>query len=756
MSRATAKDLKRQQRATEALDRAVSRSELDRALAALGDLPEDLRRRKLPAVSLLFRQAVRTAQRGGSWGPLGVLAVRALAMPGLVEPEAGFPEEGGGPDPGETWWALLWGTLRCKDWARARRIWQDIEPGVRAADGALAEALAAFIAGSGDVPPSLVDAALGGGSPAPAVPGQGDDPRLGYDPGQNGSATHGVSTAVAASSPLPRPASADDAERLVLAAYGGMPWPAFAETIARWSRSGSQEVTGAVLKAAAGIALWEQLKRRRAGQGDSIDALRLAAVSIRRLGGPAELAQDALLACRLAAEGLDLSASDPGRANRQPRNLASADREVVRGPRAAIIAECACALLLYPDSRPLVEALVLGLEVDSAARPTILKVYEALGARMRPSLFLEAVLLWAPEPDSPLPQLPGWLLTAFEPLVADGKTMVAALERLHPEDMQTAVEVIEAGTPPALLDRFLTAIWPEAEGLLKELAAASIGYLIEIRDAEMVTPEAERLVLARLQSSAGIMGDPDDIFEEVLDELIERRRRMGVISAKAMDVWTRLGEEAVPYCPALLLLALQLAKNGSAAEEIVDRYLGLGDPVPKFFDALEAAVNANRPEAMVRALDRLIAALGANPADLYDFLQTLVASDAPRLVRDKIAMGVLAADDAAGGVLRSFQRDWVENLLGIISRPAPRRGKPKGSKANAKPEPNARPKPSPKPKPKAAPKPKAEPQPKPEPKPKAEPQPKPELEPASRRSSARERGERLDFTQLRLLEDLQP
>jgi len=405
------------QRALDDLERWVRRGDIERAAAALGDLPAELRGAPALAMAVRFGAEVTDAHRRQDWARLAALGRSAVDAPELLT-----------DDVGAVAWALMWGCGRVGDLPRARRMFARIEAETAARAPALARALAAWL-GGGEVPAEAL-----GVLPALAT------------------------TPTRSTAPVPPPPTAPaEALPAVCALAATQPWAVVESTLGgRWALDG--EVGAATRAAGFALAMREHLGRVVLGFGEAWAPLSLAA----RL---AEAAPSLEAARPEVLELLRLTLpAAAGAGDRPPREVLHA---VIRlGARDVVL-------------RPMVLSAVATMAPTPAewrARVALLRtVYESSREVEAWSGALMAYFLRPDTDDEMDPE--SWITSGLSALLASGG-LAAWLQRRSPE-RDVVLEAVFDLVAAEDFERLCDQLWERADEPLRMMLSKWMAELIE-------------------------------------------------------------------------------------------------------------------------------------------------------------------------------------------------------------------------------------------------------------------------------------
>jgi hypothetical protein len=357
------------QRALDDLDRGLRRGDIDRAVAALGELPAELRATHAPPLRERFGAEVADAHRRRDWVRLAALGRGADGAPELLTGDAGGAA-----------WALMWGCGRQNDLARARRMFARIEAETAAQAPSLARAVSAWL-GGGDEPAAALD----------ALP------------------TLAMAQATRPGAGLPRaPATLAEVLPAVCALVTTQPWAVVEGTLGgRWTLDG--ELGAATRAAGFALAVREHLHRAAEGRAEAWAPLSLAA----RLAAAAPSRDEALELLRLTLPAAGRAPDGP------PKDLLHA---VIRlGAWDAALRPVVLSALATMAAQP---------EEWRASMALHRTVFEA---SKEVEAWVAAVVAYyrRPEADDDAEAEP-WITDAIDPLVSDG-VLVSWLLARSPE-----------------------------------------------------------------------------------------------------------------------------------------------------------------------------------------------------------------------------------------------------------------------------------------------------------------------------------
>ena len=226
-------DEKALRRAQAQLDKAIARRDVESAVDVLLALDKATREPLLESVASLFRRVLPDLQRQSAWARLHTLAARAEQEPRLLSH--------GTNDPGPARWPLFLACMRARDFTRAQRYWQALTQRVTERAPALAQVIAAWVAGQGQVDARALATLDLSALPAPAAV----DPRLG-----NESATR--------SPGLPPPDPPTTAERIsdaVHLLFAAQPLHVAGDIVLAWHGKAPPEITAGIRGLACSLAM---------------------------------------------------------------------------------------------------------------------------------------------------------------------------------------------------------------------------------------------------------------------------------------------------------------------------------------------------------------------------------------------------------------------------------------------------------------------------------------------------------------------
>ena len=406
------------QRALDDLERWVRRGDIERAAAALGDLPAELRGAPALAMAVRFGAEVTDAHRRQDWARLAALGRSAVDAPELLTDDAGAVA-----------WALMWGCGRGGDLPRARRIFARIEADTAARAPSLARALAAWL-GGGEVPAEAL----------------GVRPSL------------ATTTTPRSTTPVPPPPTAPaEALATVCALAATQPWAVVEATLGgRWALDG--EVGAATRAAGFALAMREHLGRVVLGFGEAWAPLSLAARLAEAAPSPEAARPEVLELLRLTLPAA------AGAGDRPPREVLHA---VIRlGARDAAL-------------RPMVLSAVATMAPTPAewrARVALLRtVYESSREVEAWSGALMAYFLRPDTDDEMDPE--SWITSGLSALLASGGLAAWLLRRSPERDhvLEAVFDLMAAEDFERLCDQ----LWERADEPLRVMLSKWMAELIE-------------------------------------------------------------------------------------------------------------------------------------------------------------------------------------------------------------------------------------------------------------------------------------
>jgi hypothetical protein len=607
----------------------LKRNDAELAVTAFLKLPPEARAPHAAAIGALFRASVAEAHRRGDWGRLDFWAARASKDESLV----GAP---GSDDAARCWWALLWGALRTKDFARADLAWQRLEPVSRPRAPALADEMKAFVESKGTK--------LLGGAPPTLAPDV--DPRLGYE----------------ATSPKralpPMPTDPAGTEPAVLALCALHPWGVFADSVSSWSQKAPAALKGGIKACAVKLAVRELLLRAQS-RGALEGPAALIGALLREGEAPAELAQDVLLAFRVVSS------------HQAPGPFVA---EMAARPYCLLAAAAA----RYPENMEIVSRSLEGRQFSQDAVRSGLRLVEELlrdlPGRGPPGsgLPFKALGLWAiTQADSPA-AVPEWLGRAFDRLAQERVALTATLNDASPKERIEHLEMIVDLLPVSTAEEVFTAVWDGAS----EEVRRTLGRMMHILLERVTEESATRGAMRRLAKT-----DPEDIeaFDSILDALLDRPDEE--LSAPALRLFARHESKLVALDRDFLTIALGATRVLSEARQRIDLYVRGKGPVA-LIEAASAAAGARWGPLVPGLIDEAIAGCGGETRALAEAFHAAQLLDAPKETLRRIGRALLAAFEEKPSTQETVKRavQFARKAGARLTKKKPKRTKKPRSK----------------------------------------------------------------------------
>ncbi|WP_257455681.1 DUF6109 family natural product biosynthesis protein [Archangium lipolyticum] len=539
------------------------RGDLEGMLSALLRLPPPLREELLPSAAALFRQTVREQHRRGSWGMLGILAMRVDTEPGLVERGAA-PEEAWA-----TYWPLVWAAGRARDWERARRLWQPLTGPARAHAPLLAGAMDDWLSAQGSPAPELITPALERLPPVESL--------LGIEP-----PSQRVS--------LPPPRSLEEVEGALLSLCALEPFPVFASRAEAWARAAPAEVARAIWELAGQLAARELWLRAAEGKERAAfsEPASLLARAVREGGAPQALSASTLQALRVVAAGL-------------------AQTVVSRIEDAEPLCTLAQAAALQPSAQPWVVLAVSGLRFEGAALSRALGLYQELLARSTNApLWARAFLAWC-EQNPEAPNAPGWLQDGLGRLVAtEASSLLSWLGGATPSERMKLVECVASTGAPALVESWVDVCWEGANEELRRELSEAVRILLDRSRMKQGGRQLERLLrgVRNMEDAERMLMGVEEAMEQVYSSM--------KLTGDGLRIWRRFAPRVLTYQVEFLEEAVRHASSDDEAWDAAVRYLEAHPGDAGHIEALRTMEIFGREALARRILDRWLERRAAN------------------------------------------------------------------------------------------------------------------------------------------------
>lgn len=508
-------------RAEAQLDKAVARRDVEGAVAALFGLDKLEREPLLGRSAALVRQMLPELQRQSAWGRLHTLAARVEQEPRLLAHGADDAAAA------RARWLLLLACMRARDFARAQRMWLLLADLVAARAPALHGAIAAWVAGQGQVDAGALAGLDLARLPEPAAV----DPRLGVEP-----------TARAPKAPPPAPPETADAVfEAVHLLFATQPLRQASDILLAWHARATPDVATSMRRLAASLATRELLLR--ASEGDRIgEAAQLLARLVRSAPDPADSANEILLAARFLVGKMGAGSASRDEREALPSLMAALTRIPTFTPAAEAIAGDFAKI-------PALAPLALLLCEQALAGPP-----ELAAGQFFP-LWARALALHSPRPKARDEErerrpAPAWLQSVSQRACARGDELAAYLKGLEGGARARLVDTLVWGLPYAIAVDLIDAAWKDASD---EVRRALVGPLDDlILDAEdaclervMANPYSLDYAYVERTAAAAQAADPGLPF----------------FAADGLKVWRRLGPRALPFNVRLLPFAIFDSKD---------------------------------------------------------------------------------------------------------------------------------------------------------------------------------------------------
>jgi len=504
-------------RAEAQLDKAVARRDVEGAVTALFSLDKLEREPLLGRSASLVRQMLPELHRQSAWGRLHTLAARVEQEPRLLAHGA---DEAAAA---HARWPLLLACMRARDFARAQRMWLLLADLVAARAPALHGAIAAWVAGQGQVDAGALAGLDLARLPEPAAV----DPRLGVEP--------------TARAPKAPPETADAVFDAVHLLFATQSLRQASDILLAWKAGATLDVATSMRRLAASLATRELLLR--ASAGDAIgEAARLLARLVQSAPDPADSVNEILLATRFLVGKVAT-----GSASRD-------EREALPGLMAA--------LGRIPTFTPVAEAIAADFAKIPALAPLALLLCEQALAGPPESPAGQFFPLWsrALALHSPCPKArdeererwpaPAWLQSVSQRACARGDELAAYLKGLEGWARARLVDALVWGLPYTITVDLIDAAWKDAtDEVRRDLVEALDDLILDAEDASieraMANPySADRAHVERAVAAAQA-ADPGLPF----------------FAADGLKVWRRLGPRALPFNVRLLPFAIFDSKD---------------------------------------------------------------------------------------------------------------------------------------------------------------------------------------------------
>lgn len=503
-------------RAEAQLDKAVARRDVEGAVAALFSLDKLEREPLLGRSASLVRQMLPELHRQSAWGRLHTLAARVEQEPRLLAHGADDATAA------HARWPLLLACMRARDFARAQRMWLLLADLVAARAPALHGAIAAWVAGQGQVDASALAGLDLARLPEPAAV----DPRLGVEP-----------TARAPKAPPPAPPETADAVfDVVHLLFSTQSLRQASDILIAWQARATPDVAMSMRRLAASLATRELLLR--ASEGDRIgEAAQLLARLVQSAPNPADSANEILLAARFLV-GMVAT----GSASRD-------EREALAGLMAA--------LGRIPTFTPVAEAIAGDFAKIPALAPLALLLCEQvlastpeLAAGQFFPLWARALTLHSPRPKARDEErerrpAPPWLQSVSQRACARGDELAAYLKGLEGWARARLVDALVWGLPYTITVDLIDAAWKDATD--------------EVRR-DLVEPLDDLILDAEDASLERVMANPYSIDHAHVERAVAAAQAadpgLPFFAADGLKVWRRLGPRALPFNVRLLPFAI--------------------------------------------------------------------------------------------------------------------------------------------------------------------------------------------------------
>src|SRR5450759_4421048 len=534
---------KRERRAREQIDRALARRDLESGVDAVLAVDKISREPLLALVSPAFRQTLSELQKTSAWARLHTLAARAEQEPRLLSHGA---DEAG---VASARWPLFLACIRARDFARAGRTWKFLVEKVTSRAPALARAIAAWIAGQGQIDPrEMADMDLDGLS-ALAAP----DPRLGIE-----------SAGRPRLAPPAAPASSAQAEEALYILFATQALTVVADTLRAWLDRAPSDLALTLRRQAGSLAMRELLVHASSRSSLALPAQLLARLSE---GAEDDLAKEILLATRLLVTAAVAKTSKQG----EYESLAHLAAALVRTTQFKGVAE-----ILARDFRciPGLASLAISICQSALARASSMSDEHLF------PLWIQMLHLNAPPPEAePEDRLwfpgPTWLQAASREVCKRGKSLAAYLDKLDPSARGKMLDSLLWGQPSEIVADIMDALWKDAGEGMRRALARMLPDLVEMAEEDSndmlwgSRSTGDMAAIDRIALAAS-KADPDLPF----------------LAAGGLSLWRRFGLRLLPYFVELLPYALSQASQPGQRTEAVKAYVGNRVDIEAWLEAL--------------------------------------------------------------------------------------------------------------------------------------------------------------------------
>ncbi len=551
-------------RAEAQLDKAVARRDVEGAVAVLFGLDKAEREPLLGRSAFLVRDMLPELHRQSAWGRLHTLAARAEQEPRLLTHGADDAAAA------RARWPLLLACMHARDFVRAQRMWLSLADLVAARAPALQAAVAAWVAGQGQVDAGALAGLDLARLPEPAVV----DPRLGIEP----------MARVSKAPPAP-PETVDAVSDAIHLLFAAWPLRQAGDILLVWQAKVTPEVATSVRRLAASLATRELLLR--ASEGDRIgEAAQLLARVVQGASNPADSANEILLAarflvCKVAAES----------ASRD-------EREALLGLVAA--------LARIPTFAPVAETIVADFaKVPALASLALLLCQQALASASElpagqffplwaRALALHSFRPTAHDEERERRPAPAWLLSVSRQACQRGDELAAYLKGLEGWARARLVDALVWCLPHTLIVDLIDVAWKDAaDEVRRDLALPLDQLILDAEDASL-----ERLMANPYSADRGYL-ERAAMAAQVADP------GLPYIAADGLKVWRRLGPRALPFNVRLLPFAIFDSKEPARHFDLARACVGQRTDIGAWLEDHRGAARVrDRGRAAVAAGDR--------------------------------------------------------------------------------------------------------------------------------------------------------